>query len=1155
MIDFNLFKDVQFEAIVADEGHRLKNDSSKTFTILGEKVNSRHRVLMTGTPLQNNLRELFNLLHFLEPEHFANQNNWEKKFSTMTEENINIIHSELRPYFLRRTKAVVLKNMPTKVEFLVPVTLTLLQKQLYKAVLAKNISNLRINITNTDVKSHKIVNFQNVLMELRKICNHPYLIPNIENRLLSQEESINQLIQNSGKLMLLRIMLRKLKERGHRVLLFSQFKIALSILEDFLIAEKYSYCRMLNDAKTTKDGETSANERQKMIDNFNSPQSPHFIFLLTTRTGGLGINLVTADTVIIYDADWNPHADLQAMARAHRIGQTKDVAVYKLFTKNCVEERIIEIGKNKLVLDHLVVESMEEGSSLDKDEVASIIRFGATAMFEETDEANFIEKAIKYDNEAVNKLLDDRSIVKPDSEEHQPQSKFGNFSFAKVWMSDQTETEQSPIVETYTENEMVEVEEHQSEKLADSMEVQLEEKDTNQSFWDGLVGKVQHLVDVPMEIAGLIESDSGKRRLRQRATVHYGGTKAFDNTADFEDTDFNPDVESENLSADDDSSVHSLNDASEPFLVSERIKVKKSHTKKIFNTHSVANISTPSNTPQNMTTNIIYKSSNTPTIMGNIPTNTPNLIINAPTNLNSNQQRVPSKNKQKQVSYFSSDFACCWLCLGALHPILMCPIRKNVNDLLLRQASLSVLDRKKDSRKAAMSKGLILDMLLREAGYTPHYPYTLSAPESQFPIPENKMVTFDKFNQIIVEPNVPEIGENSNNSISQSSEITVPATELNQGSNYSKISPDTTKLIINQTCPGSNIMTELKQPLEIGQDSKRIKISTTGTSFTSVLTLNSTSEFNANNQKLINFLSPNSQNVSSSGLYHVETQRSQIKSQTESLLHQQISAIQPGPSNQEAEIYSQISPLKSLTTNSPITKPLTTTSPFPKPMTLNSVNPFLNPTISSPKIAENTILAKKYGLCVLCEGNHVYYNCVLIKDKAVALAAVSEKLKEKRFDSAKADEIINVIQFHSGNNIKRAPSNPATITTITTKPTFLNVQPVQQQFSMSYPPIISTNFAIPTFITSPNTQQPAPNVNPFRRPSNNAINSYWSQKTSDINIHQFQEFQNDQFSSKNQMDIQLPATPQQNPQYVLPTFPFTTAISNSQPGLNPVRII
>ncbi|KAI8825795.1 SNF2 family N-terminal domain-containing protein, partial [Fimicolochytrium jonesii] len=436
MRDSAFFKKIDFEVLICDEGHRLKNDAAKTFSAFRKNIRNKHRIILTGTPLQNNVRELFNLLGFLDPKKFKNPAEWEKQYDSdeLTDEKVKEIHELLAPYFLRRTKDAADLGLPPKVEILLPVSLTSLQTELYKGVLAKNAQILKqIGISTSGRDNARVSSLQNVLMELRKICNHPYCLQDVEPEGLSTEETLKHMIAASGKLALLHKMLAKLNAQGHRILIFSQFKMNLDILDDYLIGAGYSFVRM--------DGETALNIRQSIIDRFNDRNQDCFIFLLTTRTGAEGINLTAADTIIIYDADWNPHRDLQAMARAHRIGQDKPLVVYRFFTRRCVEEKILEAGKKKLVLDHLIIEQMAKKDS-SPEELSSIIRYGAKALFEE-DEQAIDAQQVKYDDVEVDRLLDRSAIFaekQKDAEDpalNTATAKLG--TFAKLWINEKAD--------------------------------------------------------------------------------------------------------------------------------------------------------------------------------------------------------------------------------------------------------------------------------------------------------------------------------------------------------------------------------------------------------------------------------------------------------------------------------------------------------------------------------------------------------------------------------------------------------------------------------------------------------------------------------------------------------------------------------------------
>lgn len=224
-------------------------------------------------------------------------------------------------------------------------------------------------------------------MELRKCCNHPYLIAGAEGRIiddmtppshssLTPEEKdmlIQQtLINSSSKLVLLDKLLTKLREDGHKVLIFSQMVMMLDILEDYLILRGFPMERL--------DGGIGRRERQAAIDRFTDPSNDQFAFLLSTRAGGLGLNLTAADTVIIYDSDWNPQNDLQAQARAHRIGQTQQVKVYRFVTRNTYESYMLDVVSKKLGLESAI---MNDDDDLKKEDIDKLLKFGAYHLFHE----------------------------------------------------------------------------------------------------------------------------------------------------------------------------------------------------------------------------------------------------------------------------------------------------------------------------------------------------------------------------------------------------------------------------------------------------------------------------------------------------------------------------------------------------------------------------------------------------------------------------------------------------------------------------------------------------------------------------------------------------------------------------------------------------
>jgi SNF2 family DNA or RNA helicase len=363
---------IPWALLIVDEGHRLKNSNSRLFGILS-KFSFQQRVLLTGTPLQNNLGEMFNLLNFLQPDTFPSLSAFEEKFNDLTNaDKVDELRKLVAPHMLRRLKKDALQNLPPKTELVVPVELSPIQAEYYRAMLTKNYKVL-FNMgkgTSGSSASHQ-QSLLNIVMQLRKICNHPYLIAGTEPESGSQEVLHAMRIKASAKLSLLHLMLRHLCACGHRVLIFSQMTKLLDILEDYILDEFGS------ETYERVDGSVSVTERQAAIARFNEDKT-RFVFLLSTRSCGLGINLATADTVIIYDSDFNPHADIQAISRAHRIGQTNELAVYRLMVRASVEERILQLAKKKLMLDQLFV-----SKSSSQKEVEDIIKWGTTELFSE----------------------------------------------------------------------------------------------------------------------------------------------------------------------------------------------------------------------------------------------------------------------------------------------------------------------------------------------------------------------------------------------------------------------------------------------------------------------------------------------------------------------------------------------------------------------------------------------------------------------------------------------------------------------------------------------------------------------------------------------------------------------------------------------------
>uniref|UniRef100_A0A6B2KWZ2 Uncharacterized protein n=1 Tax=Arcella intermedia TaxID=1963864 RepID=A0A6B2KWZ2_9EUKA len=398
--DEEILSKIFWNYIIIDEGHRMKNHKSKLTQTLCKYYKANNRLILTGTPLQNNLPELWSLLNFLLPSIFNSVETFEDWFNApfalttgekmvMNEEEslllIRRLHKVLRPFLLRRLKSEVEDELPDKVERVILCDMSAMQKKMYYNMGTKGM------VTVKDRNGGNQNTLMNTIMQLRKICNHPYLFD--KNR----EYPIDRnLWRASGKFQLLDRILPKLKSAGHRVLLFSQMTATMNILEEYLLLKEMKYLRL--------DGSTKSEERGDLLKKFNEPDSPYFIFILSTRAGGLGLNLQTADTVILFDSDWNPQMDLQAQDRAHRIGQNKLVLVLRIVTVNSVEGKMLERANWKLDMDNKVIKAgkyHDKAKGQDRnDMLLSLLREDHNVLGQEVTSDEDINKIIaRNDNE------------------------------------------------------------------------------------------------------------------------------------------------------------------------------------------------------------------------------------------------------------------------------------------------------------------------------------------------------------------------------------------------------------------------------------------------------------------------------------------------------------------------------------------------------------------------------------------------------------------------------------------------------------------------------------------------------------------------------------------------------------------------------------
>ncbi|XP_076357814.1 SWI/SNF-related matrix-associated actin-dependent regulator of chromatin subfamily A containing DEAD/H box 1 homolog isoform X2 [Tachypleus tridentatus] len=415
--DRAMFKKMEFCYVIFDEAHMLKNMRSQRYQHL-MRIKAKHRLLLTGTPLQNNLIELMSLLIFVMPNMFDGKIDQVKQMFTAvckSEENRNKFEREridhakkmLKPFLLRRLKSEVLQQLPTKHEEIIHCPLSDVQKDHYDrlvARLSKEVQEGRDGNRDNVTKSNA-----GMMMQLRKAANHPLLFRNHYNnelirkmarkimkepthreanedrvvedmqvmsdfelhtlcklyKMLSSFKLNPDIICDSGKLKLLDSLLPELQEKGSRVLIFSQFTMILDILQEYLKIRNYRYLRL--------DGSSPVLERQQLIDQFNDDPDI-FIFLLSTRAGGLGINLTAANTVIIHDIDFNPYNDKQAEDRCHRVGQEKEVRVIRMISKDTIEEGILSCAHEKLKLEKDITATNDAAKQEDTHNLESLLK-------------------------------------------------------------------------------------------------------------------------------------------------------------------------------------------------------------------------------------------------------------------------------------------------------------------------------------------------------------------------------------------------------------------------------------------------------------------------------------------------------------------------------------------------------------------------------------------------------------------------------------------------------------------------------------------------------------------------------------------------------------------------------------------------------------
>ncbi|XP_070498926.1 TATA-binding protein-associated factor 172 [Chironomus tepperi] len=383
--DIDFFQTIQWNYCILDEGHIIKNGKTKSSKAIKQLI-ANHRLILSGTPIQNQVLELWSLFDFLMPGFLGSEKQFQLKYSrpilasrdgksSPKEQEIGALameslHRQVLPFLLRRSKEDVLKDLPPKITQDLLCELSPLQERLYedfsKTHLNTDLQECLDNMSSSNDNVTKKTHVFQALRYLQNVCNHPKLVlkphhpeyQNIISDLQRNKTSLDE-IEHSAKLPALKQLLLdcgigtddndEISVNQHRALVFCQLKSMLDIIENDLLKKHLptvSYLRL--------DGGVPANSRHEIVSKFNNDPS-YDILLLTTQVGGLGLNLTGADTVIFVEHDWNPMKDLQAMDRAHRIGQKKVVNVYRLITRRSLEEKIMCLQKFKLLTANTVV--------------------------------------------------------------------------------------------------------------------------------------------------------------------------------------------------------------------------------------------------------------------------------------------------------------------------------------------------------------------------------------------------------------------------------------------------------------------------------------------------------------------------------------------------------------------------------------------------------------------------------------------------------------------------------------------------------------------------------------------------------------------------------------------------------------------------------
>ena len=358
--DIELFKEYDFDYIILDESQNIKNHNSQ-ISKAAKLVNSKHRLALSGTPIENNSFELWSLFDFLMPAYLGSfswfRNKFEKQdrnFESEKSERTELLKKMIFPFMLRRKKIEVEKDLPPKTEIIVKLKMNEEQQSAYEETARKYRDELDLEKENKSETKNNAIKVLEGILRLRQICLFPQLA----------DENYKNI--GSAKFEHFKTQIKEILAKGHKVLIFSQFTKVLSILKENIESEniKYSYL----------DGSTSVAKRKEAIDKFQETEETS-VFILSLKAGGVAINLTKADYVIIFDPWWNPAVEAQAIDRSHRIGQKRNVIVYKMVLENSIEEKMLKLqDKKRDLFENIITTDSNSFKDLSKEELLDLFK-------------------------------------------------------------------------------------------------------------------------------------------------------------------------------------------------------------------------------------------------------------------------------------------------------------------------------------------------------------------------------------------------------------------------------------------------------------------------------------------------------------------------------------------------------------------------------------------------------------------------------------------------------------------------------------------------------------------------------------------------------------------------------------------------------------